>query len=158
MSSRLELLPFSDAVSFAAYQTRQCERFARDKALVEQIPFETALAAATKQLAGLLPQGAHTSGHSFRRAIVEGREVGQVWYYCDQDRREGFVYDLFVEEHSRRQGHGREILAAVESDLQENACRQVWLNVFGHNAGALEFYRTVGYQVGTIHMTRLLGE
>jgi ribosomal protein S18 acetylase RimI-like enzyme len=68
------------------------------------------------------------------------------------------VYDLFVEEHSRRRGYGRAILAAVERDLMENACRQVWLNVFGYNTSALEFYRAVGYQIGTIHMTRLLAE
>jgi ribosomal protein S18 acetylase RimI-like enzyme len=134
------------------------ERFAIDKAAVEQTSVPRALEAAQRQITGLLPDGASTPGHFFYDLLSDaGERVGEIWFAHDAVKSEGFIYEVFIAPEFRRHGHGRAAFAMVESKLKSAGCRQIWLNVFATNEPAIAFYRAIGYAVGTIHMTKMLG-
>jgi ribosomal protein S18 acetylase RimI-like enzyme len=155
--SEVQLTPFADPDAFSAYLQRNLSRFAIDKATVEGTTVAEALDAARKQIASLLPQGPETPGHIVRRIEVAGVGlVGEVWWYVNTDRNEGFLYDIYIEPQFRRHGYGRAALLLVEAQLREVGVRQIWMNVFALNHEALKFYHRLGYQVSTMHLSKLL--
>lgn len=153
------LEPFTDVAAGLAYLNGSWERFAADKALIEQIDLATALELASAQRAAQLVDGLATPGHHFRAVVREdGTMVGGVWFKHSEGEREAFLFDITIELAYRRQGHGRAALAAVEAELAARGCRQLWLNVFARNVEAQGFYAALGYQVGTLHLTRFLDD
>ncbi|MCW5890444.1 MAG: GNAT family N-acetyltransferase [bacterium] len=53
---------------------------------------------------------------------------------------------LWVEDHHRRQGWGRRLLAALEALGKERGCERAWLDTFSFQAGR-RFYEPLGYRV-----------
>ena len=63
------------------------------------------------------------------------------------DGHRGWVYYVAVRDQHRRKGIGTRLVQAVESALAELGCPKLNLQVRDGNAGAVEFYRKIGYQV-----------
>ncbi len=60
-----------------------------------------------------------------------------------------FVSTLYLPEHLRGQGHGRELMARAEVFAQTRGCVGIWLDTFSFQARP--FYERLGYKVfGTI--------
>ena len=74
-----------------------------------------------------------------------GAVVGTV--VATWDGRRGHLYHVAVAASVRRQGVGRQMILAVEDRLRALGVRRIHLRVHGDNAGAIAFYRTLGFEV-----------
>ncbi|MCU1414462.1 MAG: acetyltransferase [Microbacteriaceae bacterium] len=61
------------------------------------------------------------------------------------DGHRGWVHYLAVDPGRRREGLGRQLMAAVETLLIERGCPKLNLQVRSDNAAVLGFYRGLGY-------------
>lgn len=66
------------------------------------------------------------------------------------DGHRGWVYYVAVHPASRRNGHGRQMMAACERWLAERKVPKVNLMVRSDNAVAQDFYATIGYSVDEV--------
>lgn len=73
-----------------------------------------------------------------------GRVVGTAMAGYDGHR--GWLYALGVHPEARRAGVGAALLAEAERALARLGCPKVNLQVLSGNAGALAFWRSVGYR------------
>jgi ribosomal protein S18 acetylase RimI-like enzyme len=62
------------------------------------------------------------------------------------DGHRGWVYYLAVKRAHRRRGLGRRVMQEAESWLRERGAVKLQLMVRDANAGALGFYRQLGYE------------
>jgi ribosomal protein S18 acetylase RimI-like enzyme len=125
-------------VDFAADKVR-CGQWSADQAQ------ELALAA----FGELLPQGPETPGHELWTIVDgEGAAVGVLWHAVTTQFGQPveFVYDLRVRPDRRRRGHARRALAELARKARRKGVLGISLHVFGHNAGAIELYRTIGFE------------
>jgi ribosomal protein S18 acetylase RimI-like enzyme len=63
------------------------------------------------------------------------------------DGHRGWLYQVAVAPDARGCGHGRAIVAAVESRLRALGCAKLNLQVLASNESALGFWRRLGYRV-----------
>jgi ribosomal protein S18 acetylase RimI-like enzyme len=56
-----------------------------------------------------------------------------------------YISDLWVAEHLRGTGYGRELMRRAESEAVERGCQYVFLNTFSFQAP--DFYKKLGYKV-----------
>ena len=113
---------------------------------------------ADHDLASILPRGRATDGHLFLRAEDEaGEPVGHLWLaLCGPGgaRASAWVYDVWVERALRGRGFGRAIMEAAEREARRHGLGRIGLNVFGYNAAAIGLYRSLGYHVSAMQMTK----
>jgi ribosomal protein S18 acetylase RimI-like enzyme len=72
--------------------------------------------------------------------------------------QELLLYEVGVRKASRRKGVGRALLGHMESWMQQNDVREVW--VCADNGGAVDFYRGCGFSTEgeqPVYMTREVG-
>jgi ribosomal protein S18 acetylase RimI-like enzyme len=151
----IALRPMTET-TYRAYLSEHEAEYARDRMLTDLESFEEALRTTRAQHEALLSQGLTTPGHQFFTVEDETQvqQVGYVWFFVRSSSRELFLYHILVRPSARRKGYGRSALAAVEQKAKELGCRAIWLNVMAHNPGAIDFYRSQGYCVATMHMRK----
>lgn len=81
-------------------------------------------------------------------AEEDGRRVGLLLHRIDEGRCE--VVALAVRE--QRKGHGRALMEAAREEAREAGCDHVWLITTDDNAGALEFYKSLGMTESERHL------
>ncbi len=79
---------------------------------------------------------------------LEGRIVASVMAGYEGHR--GWLNYLAVAPGCRRQGFGRQIVAAAEQRLQLLGCPKINLQVRSGNTPAVDFYRNIGFQVDDV--------
>jgi ribosomal protein S18 acetylase RimI-like enzyme len=79
---------------------------------------------------------------------IDGRLVASVMAGYEGHR--GWLNYLAVDPTFRRRGLGRSLVAEAERRLAELGCPKVNLQVRSPNAGAIEFYRRIGYAVDDV--------
>ena len=79
----------------------------------------------------------------FLIGLIDGRLAGTVMGGYEGHR--GWVYYLAVDPDLRRQGLGRQMMAAVEEKLLAKGCPKINIQVRGENTEALAFYNKIGY-------------
>jgi ribosomal protein S18 acetylase RimI-like enzyme len=77
-------------------------------------------------------------------AVDGGAVVGTLIATWDGWR--GAFYRLGVDPGRRRQGIGRALVAEGEARMRQRGCRRVSLYAVGEHAGAVAFWKAVGYQ------------
>jgi ribosomal protein S18 acetylase RimI-like enzyme len=82
-------------------------------------------------------------GDLFLVGVVEDRVVATVMAGYDGHR--GWVNYLAVAPDSQRRGLGRRMMTEAERRLRASGCPKINLQVRSGNAGAMEFYRAIGY-------------
>lgn len=83
----------------------------------------------------------------FVREVDTRRPIGGLTGWTDHDWV--FVHLLYLPEHLRGQGFGRDLMARVEAFARERGCTGIWLDTFSFQARG--FYEKLGYAVfGTI--------
>jgi len=142
--------------TYRTYLPEHEDEYARDRMITDRESFEEALRTTRAQHEALLPQGLSTPGQYFFTIEDEslGQQVGYVWFACRPPSSELFLYHIRINEAERRQGYGKAALAAIDQKAKELGCRAVWLNVMAHNQSAIDFYRSQGYRVAALHMSK----
>jgi ribosomal protein S18 acetylase RimI-like enzyme len=94
-------------------------------------------------------------GHVILLADKAGRAGGYLWYEIQHkhtdslfinERRAIFVHHLYVAPAWTRKGIGRAFVTALKSALKTHNCRNIELDTLSQNAGAIEFYRALGFR------------
>jgi ribosomal protein S18 acetylase RimI-like enzyme len=93
-------------------------------------------------------------------ATIDGHPCGLISFYPDKDyftdHPRAYIDNLVVAQESERKGVGRALLAFVERRAREQGYREVVLDVFAGNDGAIAFYERQGYQPDHIRMVKPL--
>lgn len=93
-------------------------------------------------------------------ATLGGRPAGIIVVHPDKDYFTGhpraYVDILVVAPEAEGQGVGRALLRHVEDWARERGFREVVLDVFAGNSGAIAFYDRVGYRPDHIRLTKRL--
>ena len=93
-------------------------------------------------------------------ATIDGQPCGLISVYPDNDyftdHPRGYVDNLVVAQDSERKGVGRALLDYVERWAREHGYREVVLDVFAGNQGAIAFYERQGYRPDHIRMVKPL--
>lgn len=146
-ASRVAATPMTSA-RFTRFRTESVAAFADDLVTMRGMSTEEALAESRRQFEQELSRGIRTPGHRLYTASVDGEEVGILWFGLRQrgETPHAFVLDIEVAEHHRRQGFGREIMLAAESEARRLGARSMGLHVFGANHGAVALYEQLGYR------------
>ena len=66
------------------------------------------------------------------------------------DGHRGWVNYLAVAPEQRKKGCARRLMAEVERLLRAEGCPKINLQIRATNAGAVEFYRRIGYSVDEV--------
>ncbi|MFL6136857.1 MAG: GNAT family N-acetyltransferase [Frankiaceae bacterium] len=156
---QVRLRPMTD-VEYDAFIDDSRRSYAAQIAAGGTVSAAAARAKAESDLARLLPAGRATAGHLFLRATDEGEEpVGHVWLALQGPGAaadSAWVYDVEVVGALRGRGYGRAIMEQAEQEARSRGVGRIGLNVFGFNTTAIELYRSLGYQVTAMQMTKAL--
>ena len=66
----------------------------------------------------------------------------------------GSITHVFVEDRFRTRGLGRQLVKALEAWLMKQGSRSIELQVLCENAGAISFWRSLGYQDELLQLRR----
>jgi ribosomal protein S18 acetylase RimI-like enzyme len=126
--------------------------------MTDRESFEEALRTTRTQHQVMLPQGLRTPGHYFFTVqdADQDKQVGYVWFACRPSSPELSLYHILIKQPDRRKGYGRSVLLAIEGKAKELGRKIIWLNVIGHNQGAIDFYIANGYRIAAMHMNKFL--
>ena len=91
-------------------------------------------------------------------AAIDGEPCGLISFYPDRDyftdHPRAYVDSLVVDQEAERKGVGRALLAFVERRARDQGFREVVLDVFPGNHGAIAFYERQGYRPDHIRMAK----
>lgn len=91
----------------------------------------------------------------FLVGVLNNRIIASVMGGYDGHR--GWLYYVAVAPDFQQQGHGRQILEALEARLAAKGCPKINLQVRGHNRKVIAFYESLGYKESDlISMGKLL--
>ncbi len=93
-------------------------------------------------------------------ATIDGEPKGLVSVHPDADYFTGhpraYVDILVVDQEAEGLGVGRALMDHIEHWAREQQCKEVVLDVFATNSGAIAFYERCGYQPDHIRMAKPL--
>jgi GNAT superfamily N-acetyltransferase len=105
----------------------------------------------------LLPDGLDTTGHYLWSVLdAAGDEAGILWVATDRRPNYAFIYDIEMDPGRRGRGFGTATLLALDDWCRANGITTIGLHVFGHNKGAWELYKRMGYVETSVQMERHL--
>lgn len=144
------------AERFAAFLADAVPGYADDKVRAGSWIPDDALERSRRGYAELLPDGPDTRGHHvFEVRDDDGRDIGVLWFaevQRDSGARIAWVYDISIDPEHRRRGHATRAFAMLEQMAREMGLRGIGLHVFGHNEGAYQLYRQLGFRTTDITM------
>lgn len=112
---------------------------------------------AQREIARDLPLGPETPGQVLFCLIKDnspGTVIGYVWYCPDDKQRSVFICDFCILPEQRRNGLGRRALVALEAMLHTHGYTEIKLRVAADNSRAQHVYKTGGFRVTGINMTK----
>ncbi len=104
----------------------------------------------------LLPQGIKTPNH-YLYVVRDGEQrVGIIWMKANLDtaNKNGFIYDIAIEEDQRGKGYGKQAMKLIEAKAQELGIQQMGLHVFAKNKVARNLYESLGYETKSLNMIK----
>ena len=120
---------------------------------------EEAAVFAKKDFERILVDGFETKDN-FTYSLIDkqGRDVGYLWHAL---RKEGniqksFICDILVKKESRGQGYGRKALELLEEEVKGMGLRKIGLHVYANNSVALGLYKSMGYEVSSYLMNKII--
>jgi ribosomal protein S18 acetylase RimI-like enzyme len=118
---------------------------------------DEALSNSEADFAALLPDGPDTAGHMLWSVVNSvGDEVGILWVQSDRRPGHAFIYDIEMDPAHRGHGYGTAALLALEEWCREHGISSIGLHVFGHNTGAWQLYKRMGYVETSVQMEKHL--
>jgi ribosomal protein S18 acetylase RimI-like enzyme len=145
---------------FVLYEDADAHQYAENMVKAGFWSPEGALNKAKETHAQILPNGLYTRDHFF--FVIEDDQnnnmIGTIWLFIDRqiEPPSGFIYDLLVYTPFRGQGLGRQAMLALERKAQELGLASLTLHVFEDNIVAKALYTSLGYQVQSLNMRKIL--
>jgi ribosomal protein S18 acetylase RimI-like enzyme len=150
------LRPMTTA-EYDAWREHSLATYARERAEAEGRPVAETMPEEEADFASLLPQGQHTPGHQFFHVLDSDTVVGWLWVGPHPNRRDAaWVYDIEIEASARGRGLGRATMLAAEGVAVAAGATELGLNVFAVNETAKSLYRSLGYTVTSMRMSKPL--
>jgi ribosomal protein S18 acetylase RimI-like enzyme len=143
------------AAEFDAWRKQSVDTYARERAEADGRPVVDTLPEAEAEMAELLPQGRLTPGHHVDHVLDGDTIVGWLWVGPHPNRRDAaWVYDIEIDQSVRGRGLGRATMLAAEGVAAAAGASELGLNVFGSNETAISLYRSLGYRVTSMRMSK----
>jgi ribosomal protein S18 acetylase RimI-like enzyme len=99
---------------------------------------------------------------AFVAKTEDGTQAGYVWvartHHDFTGQLEASLLSQYVAEAYRNQGLGRRLMETAEEWARQQGLPRISLSVGTHNQLAQNLYKTLGYQVDILRMTKELGE
>jgi ribosomal protein S18 acetylase RimI-like enzyme len=143
---------------FVRYSETSVEDYAHSIARNFVRPIEETRIEARQQVKNLLKQGVHTKGHHMFAVIDKytGDEVGSVWVYVDDGKKQAFLYDITITTHHRRKGYGCAVMESLEQVAKRMNATSIALHVFADNSATIRLYQKQGYRTASFNMHKEL--
>jgi ribosomal protein S18 acetylase RimI-like enzyme len=155
--SEVELRPMSEA-EYAEFRERSVQAYADELTRSHDMSAHDALRRSEETFAPTLAEVVAHQPTWLSRVRLDGEPVGWLWLGPPPVGGTGvFVYDIEVDESRRGEGLGRAIMLAAEDLVRDAGYDRLRLNVFGWNERAQSLYRSLGYEVMSIQMRKMLG-
>ena len=152
----VSLVPMSPEryVTWHAYSVAQ---YAEENVRSGRWTEDEALSKSQADFDSLLPDGLDSAGHVLWSVVdTAGDEVGILWVATDRRPGHAFIYDIEMNPDRRGQGFGTAALLALEDWCRGEGITTIGLHVFGHNSGAWELYKRMGYVETSVQMEKRL--
>lgn len=118
---------------------------------------EEAPAKAEAQFVQILPRGLATPGQFLWTVRdAHGADAGILWVGTEHRPGHAFIYDIEIADDRRGQGLGSAAMLALEDWARSNGIATIGLHVFGHNTGAWQLYKRLGYVETNVQMEKRL--
>jgi ribosomal protein S18 acetylase RimI-like enzyme len=118
---------------------------------------EEAPAKAEAQFAQILPEGTATPGQFLWTVRdAQGADAGILWVGTERRPGYAFIYDIEIADDRRGQGLGSAAMLALEEWARARGIATIGLHVFGHNTGAWQLYKRLGYVETNVQMEKRL--
>lgn len=144
---------------FQRWLTRCKINYATDKARANLLSHEEATKLADNDFTRFLPDGLNTKDTLlFTLTNHENENVGYLWLGLQKSepRPKAFVFDIFIEEKYRGGGYGRSAMLLAEEEAKKMGLSEIELHVFGFNNRAINLYKSLGYEVLDLVMSKKL--
>ena len=151
----VHLEPMSE-LEFAGYFETIVRDYAKDQVEAGYWDVSDALELSRKSTERLLPQGVRTPNH-YVYTVQDGElRVGIIWMKANLDtaNKNGFIYDIAIDESRRGKGYGRQAMQLIEEKARELGLGQMGLHVFAKNKVALNLYESLGYETKSLNMIK----
>ncbi len=89
----------------------------------------------------------------YRVMIFTESETDLAYALFAESDTEVFLRQFFVHRDHRRQGHGRQVMNLLKSEIWP-ADKRLTVEVLVHNTAAYTFWRSTGYEAWTIRMSQ----
>ena len=155
---RVVLRPLDES-RFPQYLEEEANRYSKEIAGAGYVDKDKALDKARDDIARLLPRGLGTPGHYFYEVLdkEDGERIGTVWLKIDTEpRRSAFLYEINLEREYRGRGYGRATMEKVEEIAIAFGAEAIFLHVFANNDVAIRLYRSRGFAVRSMNMSKEL--
>jgi ribosomal protein S18 acetylase RimI-like enzyme len=141
---------------FLAFLSADIPAYANEKVRAGNWTAEEALARSKDEHDRLFPRGSESPHQHLFTIELMGMPVGRLWLSTDPQTSggAGFIYDLFVDEGSRRQGVATQAMILLEGEARKLGLTSLALHVFGYNVAARSLYEQLGYQVTNLNMQK----
>jgi GNAT superfamily N-acetyltransferase len=150
------LVPMSEA-RYEVWRDRAVAEYAAEHVKTGRWTAEEAPERSAEQFAELLPDGPATPDHwLWTVRSSAGDDVGVLWVARQPRPGLAFIFDIEMDESRRGQGFGTATLQALEEWCRANAFTSIGLHVFGHNTGAWQLYKRMGYVETNVNMEKQL--
>ena len=152
-----KLLPMTQT-EYDVFLERSIPDYAADKVRAGYWAEAEALERSRNEFLELLPQGVQTQNHYLYTLYDEEQAVGLIWLraYPDRPTKNGFIFELYVEENQRGKGYGKQAMLLIEEKARELGLKSIGLHVFGYNKVARNLYEAVGYETTSVNMSKAL--
>ena len=155
----IQLMPMTEG-EFQSYYKHLIANYAKENVRSGRWTAEEANEQATKEIQALLTDGVATQDQ-FLYILKDSNTqaaVGIIWYAMQSlaGHKSAFIYDINIYPNFRRQGYATKALQALEDQVRSTGVREIRLHVFGHNEGAQELYKKIGYVTTNVMMAKTL--
>jgi ribosomal protein S18 acetylase RimI-like enzyme len=143
--------------AYAAWRERSVREYAAEHVKSGGWTAEEAPAMAEAQFAQIMPNGLATPGQflwTVRDAT--GADAGILWVGTERRPGHAFIYDIEIDDERRGQGLGTAAMLALEEWARAAGIETIGLHVFGHNTGAWQLYKRLGYIETNVQMEKRL--
>jgi len=153
----IALVPMSDE-AYREWLARIVPDYAGDNVAAGHWTPEEATERAEQQINQLLPSRQATPGqHLWSIHDASGADVGVLWVAVTPERPDrAFIYDIEIVPARRGEGFGTAALMALEEWAGQHGVTSIGLHVFGHNTGAWQLYKRLGYVETSVQMEKQL--
>ncbi len=152
-----KLIPMTQA-EYDVFLERTIPEYAEDKVRAGYWAESEALEKSRKEFSDLLPEGIQTKNHYLYTLYDNDQAVGLIWLCANVDRptKNGFIFELYVDESQRGKGYGKEAMLLIEEKARDLGLKSIGLHVFGSNKIARNLYEGIGYEVTSVNMSKAL--